>query len=419
MLEDLQVSMTKTRLHIDSITTLLMCLYSIFVYVVYVNSALEAVHSIVLYAFFGMAIISSFVKMKIQINKYLIWYLGFVFLSMLSLLYTPRNNGSIYDVIVVFCITFAMSSIMTSQRRMEIFMRCLIIGSVILMVNLIVTGQTDIDTDIGERLGSELTGNANVFACIYMVAACSSVYFIMSRPKLWQKAVYLLTLVLQMYALILSGGRKYPIVPLLVWFFIILLKTDKKGKKHIVVYSIIGITIAIVFYYLMINVSFLYESIGHRFESLVEYILGVSQTSDASTIEREQMRQKAFELWGEAPFFGHGYNAFSTIGGFGVYCHCNYLELLCNHGIVVFAYYYGFLIYLLWHIYRAKQNTLMRLFVGGMLIGLLIYDYGAISYNTPITHFFILMASIFIESPEETFEEFEKIDTKRRVVFRR
>ena len=59
----------------------------------------------------------------------------------------------------------------------------------------------------------------------------------------------------------------------------------------------------------------------------------------------------------------------------------------------------------------------MRLFLGGVLIGLLIYDYGAISYNTPLTHFFALMASIYIDAPQDTFETFEQVREKKKFRF--
>ena len=113
------------------------------------------------------------------------------------------------------------------------------------------------------------------------------------------------------------------------------------------------------------------------------------------------MRQKAFELWSQSPIFGNGFEAFSKIGGFDVYSHCNYLEILCNQGIIGFLYYYGFWAYLLWNVYTKKTGSLFRLFAGGMLIALVIYDYGAISYNTPITQFFILSIAIYAKKAED------------------
>lgn len=398
------MKITKKQFSVEWIAILLMCLYTLMTSLVYIDKSLEAVNSLILYAFLGMAIVTMFFRWKIRFNKYWVWYLGFLLISLMSALYAPNSASSlrsVYSVMVCFGLIFAMCIVMTNLKRMELFMNSLVIGTVILIIYLIATGQTNIDSEAGERLGTELTGNANVFACLYMVAACSSVYFLISKPKIWQKAIYLVPLALQMYALVLSGGRKYPLVPLLVLFLILPYKTDKKGKKHVILYSIIGIAAMLVIYQLIINVPFLYENIGYRFESLIEYTLGISQSTDASTAERELMRQKAFELWMESPVFGQGFNAFSQIGGFQLYSHCNYLEILCNQGIIGFIYYYGFWAYLLFRIYSVKNNSLMRLFLGAMLIGLMIYDYGAISYNTPLTHFFALMASVYSESPSE------------------
>ena len=391
------------KINVESVAVILMCLYSIMMYAVYIDKSMESINTLVLYAFLGVSVLTLLCSRKTIKNNYLLWYSGFILLAFIAALYAPETANSIkqiYTLLVVFGLTTAMSVVLTNKNRIELLMNCLVLGSVLLIVYLIATGKTDINSETGDRLGNTLTGNANIFACIFMVSACSSVYFLMAKPKIYQKAVYLIAFGFQMYALVLSGGRKYPLVPFLVWFFINLFKTDKRGKKHIFKYLIIGVSLLLVIYYLLINTPFLYEYIGHRFESLVEYTLGLSQSTDASTAERELMRQKAYELWSESPLFGKGFSAFAQIGGFGVYSHCNYLELLCNQGIIGFLYYYGFWGYLLFKIYALKRNSLIRLFLGAVLCGLLIYDYGAISYNTPITHYFALMATLYIKDPE-------------------
>lgn len=400
----MKINMNKTitirRPTMESLAVLLMCLYTLFMYLIYTSEAIASVNSLVLYAFLGCAALTALFRMKLKLNRYLIWYLGFVVLSTFAAVYAPHQQkalSSLYNLLVVFGLAFAMTVVFTSQKRMELFMRCLVVGSVILTLYLRATGQLDIDTEAGERLGNELTGNANGFAAIYMVAACSSVYFVLSKRSAVARLLYWIAFFLQMFALTLSGGRKFFLVPLLLIYLMMLQKQDKKGRRHIIICTAVALVCAWLLYSALLNVPLLYDTVGHRFESLFDYTTGISQTSDASTMERARMRERAYELWLEAPLFGHGFDAFSQIGGWGVYSHCNYLELLCNQGIIGFLFYYAFWLYLLVQLIRAKSNhPLMRFFIG-LLACFLIYDYGAVSYNSILTHAFILMACLCLE----------------------
>ncbi len=380
-----------------------MSAYTLLLYLVYINDTVAAVNSLVLYAFLGMAIVTVLFRRKITFNKYWIWYLGFIVLAMISTFYAPNSTKaiySLYNLVVAFGLTFAMSIVMTDRKRMELFMRCLVIGCVVLTIYLFATGQMEVDTDTSDRLGNELTGNANTFASLYMAAACSSVYFIMSKRNIIFKLFYVVAFASQEYALALSGGRKFFIIPFLVLFLMLLQKKDKRGKRHVIIYTLIGIAGAVALFYALINIPVLYETVGHRFESLFEYTVGSSQSSDGSTIEREHMRARAMELWAQSPLFGRGHNAFAEIGGWGVYSHCNYTELLCNYGIVGLVYYYGFGAYSACRLLVIKSNHPMRRFLIAILVSFLLFDFGAVSFSMPLTLTFILMASLVGEMPE-------------------
>ena len=58
--------------------------------------------------------------------------------------------------------------------------------------------------------------------------------------------------------------------------------------------------------------------------------------ADQSSIIRAEMFFKSIELWREAPFWGQGFDGFTRVGGFGVYSHTTFGEILCNGGIVGF-----------------------------------------------------------------------------------
>ena len=126
--EESLVKVTAKKINIDSIVALLMCMYTLFMYLIYVSDTIASVNSLVLYAFVGTAALAILFKWKIELNSYLIWYFGFVILSMISMLYSPKDSASIYNLIVVLGLAVAMSVVMTSKQRVELFMRCLVCG---------------------------------------------------------------------------------------------------------------------------------------------------------------------------------------------------------------------------------------------------------------------------------------------------
>lgn len=385
----------------QTIALICACVYCCTLYIGYVSPVLLLLHSLSLYALLGMSLVVVVIKGRLYMNKYLFWYAGFILIAMLSACYAQRVSvvmNSVYGLVIVFGIAFALSVCFTETEKMELFMKFLIIGSVVLMAYMAYTGQLDTEGEASGRLGGNITGNANTFASMYMIAACASDYFMVRTEKVKWRIVYIAAFVLQMYALMLSGGRKFFVVPIIVLYVMMLFKTDRQGKKHIIVTSILGAVILVALYNLLMNVPLLYESIGHRFEDLIDLSQGNTKIDDGSALERLRMREKAYELWQESPIVGHGLNMFAEIGGFGVYSHCNYFELLCNHGIIGCVYYYSFYVYMLYSLIKMKSKSIMKLFFLGVLIGYTIYDYGAVSYYSPIPQYYIVMAAIFINN---------------------
>ena len=394
------VKQNKTKkLTVSSLAVLAMCLYAIMTSVHYINPALSIFNSLSLYAFLGLSVAVVLLNKKIKLDVYWMWYLGFILMALISTFYAPNQKASfngIYNLVVVFGIIFSMSVVLTCIERVEMLMNSIVLGATVLMVYLIVTGEIDLSAEQTDRLGQELTGNANVFAFIYTIAACSSVYFLISKKNIFLKIFYLAPFIVHMLALALSGSRKNFLVPLIVLFITLLLKKDKHGKRHVIIWTIVGtVGLALVFYALM-NIPALYETVGNRFETLFEYSSGASNTSDGSTLEREQMRKNAIELWIQSPIFGNGFDSFSQLGSFGVYSHCNYTELLCNHGLIGIVYYYSIWIYLLFRMIMCKNEHPMKNFLIGIIIGFLICDYGSVSYALPLMHTFLLFASKFL-----------------------
>jgi hypothetical protein len=119
---------------IENLAVLAMCLYALFLYLTYLNPALTAVQSLTLYAFLGMAMVMVVITGKIKLNGYLMWYAGLLALAFVSALYAENQNAAlshIYNLIVVFGVTFALSVVIKNKNRNTNFLEGLNIFEVI------------------------------------------------------------------------------------------------------------------------------------------------------------------------------------------------------------------------------------------------------------------------------------------------
>ena len=381
-------------------TLIAICVYALSLYVGYVNSTLMRVQGLSLYAMVGLLFFAVLQKGCLRFNSYHVWYGAFILAAVFSCLYSvdrAKSLSSLYGLVIVWIFAFALNTVIAKREHIEWFFIALIFGSVVLTLYLIATGSFKNIEDTGSRFGEELTGNANIFASIYMIAAAVSAYFLFKLKGVRARIPFVIALIIQLYALTVSGGRKYFLFPFILLYVIALQRKDKKQRTHFIRVSIIAALVTFAVYQLLMNNQFLYTAIGYRFEDLIEYTIGQSSEVEGGTIIREKMIEKALSLWRESPIFGHGLNAFTVIGGFGVYAHNNYVELLCNHGVFGFLLYYGFYLYILMKLMKRKENDVMRQFLIGFILCLFVYDFGAISYNTLVTQFFLIFASVYLK----------------------
>ncbi len=392
----------KLTFNFRKITLLFICVYIITIYLGHVNGIIAQVGSLCLMGMAAFAAITVIVEKKMQINPYLIWYALFLFLCAVSAFYTPADNSfsSIYGLIVILLIGLAFCVGVRNEKDVESILILIVISSTLLMIYLLASGyiaEFEASDEPGKRFGNELTGNANAFATIFMIAACVSIYFIIAKKNFFLKIACSVALYFQMYGLILAGSRKNILIPFILIYVILLLQKSKKGKHFFVLKTICAVAAVFLLYYLVINVPFLYDNIGYRFESVIDYETGAAASADASAMEREALRVKAMILWVDAPIFGHGINGFSAIGGFGTYSHNNFLELMCNHGILGTFVYYVFYALLLGSLFKKNIiQTNMGKFFFSFIICQLVFEYGQVTYSMVATHIMLMLISALV-----------------------
>lgn len=402
---------------IERTSILLMCLYVFVSYIAVDIWVSSTVNSIVLYAFVGLGaifIVYKFLKDKVKIPAFSIWYLVFMIVSIITMLYSPEQNilsGQFYLMIVSFLLTFLYLTFIRTESHVMSFAWAFVIGSLFLNVMLLSEGM--LTGSAGDRLGSEIMGNANNFARMIMVATMYAMWLLIHGIKKadmktekgrksvpYLKVLLVAIILFDIYALIMSAGRSFFIIPFV--FAYVLLIYNKPFKK-IICYTALFACFVVFVYVLIMEVPEFYEAIGVRFEGLLGSAEGTQ--IDNSAQMRDTIRALAFNRWMDSPIFGFGFDSFKyyaqeKVGHF-YYSHCNYAEMLYNGGIVLFAVYYWMYIKLAIKIKKAKNVSVKyRAFALATLLAYLVFDYAAISYGVVVS-----IAMFAIAFKMLTFEE--------------
>ncbi|MBR5140062.1 MAG: O-antigen ligase family protein [Clostridia bacterium] len=391
----------------------LVCIYILMSYIAHDFLIPSVLLPISLYPFL---LISAYVFLrdfrKTRLTDFTKWYIVFIIFSALILLYSPSIAGvfdTFYQLIVSFFVVSAVQIYLRTEKNFLALCWCYAISSGLLVFLLYITG--NLKGSESDRLGEALMGNANNFAMIMMIALmCCFWLLIHSAKKMRWKLLLVAIILADLYALSLSGGRKFLVVPFIFLYLVLWFKRDKNGKRQIFLYTVIFAIVVIVAGYLIMKVPVLYNAIGVRMEKLFQFFIG--NGGDNSSMIREEMRILAFSEWLDRPFWGYGFDSFKYLAqeelGQFYYSHCNYTELLYCGGIFYFLVFY-------WQYfkiaYRSIADNLLpdkyKAFSFGAVISLFIFDYGAVSYN--LTPYMILLMMAFSAL---RFRQTEKTENK-------
>ena len=358
------------------------------------------VNSLALYAFlaFGLFYLVVVKRLNVTLTQYSIWYLIFMVLSFVTMLYSPEFSilsGQFYLIIVSFCLTFIYQMYVTDEKSFLTFGWFLAISAAFLILTLFVSGK--LSSMLSERLGESITGNANSFASMIMVVVFYEFWMMIYGYKTLKMKILLAILILiNMCAISLSGGRSAFIVPFVFLYALLIYKSDKKGRKHLIKNTIIMGLIAVAAYFAIMKIPVLYNGVGHRMETYINSLLGKTQ-ADLSARLRDEMRELALKRWLNSPVIGYGFNSFKyyaeeAVGRF-YYSHCNYTELLYNGGLFYFIAYYWIYYKIFMTVFVKKKGQMKyRAFAFASLLALIVYDYSIVSYSISFTQMILALS---------------------------
>lgn len=361
-----------------------------------------------LYAFIlygSICLFQCVISGKIQVSKYTLWYGVFLLSCFFTTIYSNNpyalESDEFRSVIICFIITLLLSFFIQGETEFSIVCWSFVVSSFLLCTFLFFTGRM-IGSD-AERLGEEVLGNANIFATFMMYSAMFACW-IMVFYKGWRRYIASTCLLIDVYALALSAGRKFFIIPFVFLYCLFLCKGSQKSKGKMVLYSLIMIIIVIITYIMIMHIPVFYNAVGIRLKQLFAQITG-EKGADTSSLIRAELRKTAIQEWKERPIFGYGFDSFKYFktwvlptGKVRYYSHCNYTELLYNGGIIQFLLYYSLFVYGIRTVFHNKSGiNKYTSFALASFISIPIFDYGCVSYDVITMQVYLLMAVLSLE----------------------
>ena len=363
---------------------LLMSLYIFFSYTAQKTLFPLAIHSLVMYSWIGWTVLSIVLaKGIINISRYTIWYGSLILLSGTSFIWASHIvTDMLYAMFVSLVITFCFIQTIDTLKKLDYCSRVFVVSADAMGLMIIITGQ--FTTGLYEnRLGEAITGNANSFSAMMMIAAIFASWLLVYKKGILNKLFNACSLAFILIMMMMSSGRKTLIALLacIVFFFIMKEPTDVL-KRIGNICKIILILVVLVM--VVMNNPILYATIGKRFEEIFILLQG-GQSAVSSDNLRMTLVEIGLKQWMNKPIVGYGIDTYKyynrAVTGHFYYAHNNYVELLYDLGIIGFILYYSCIVKIL---YRCKKTINIcreyKLLGAGLIIMLLLFDFGGISY---------------------------------------
>lgn len=348
-----------------------------------------------------------FYSKKIYLNSYVGFQVCFVFLLVLSLIYSPKGAEPI-GILIQYARAFIQSSVIIqlvlylekdTRKCVKLVLDNFTIGTVIILIYTVIVERENVFSARGFwRLGNTVLSDNGTFMILSYDIIISIIWtlFNFMDKKEGKKRYFNFSLVLLIGG-VLTGTKKVFIAVGICLLVYIVLKYRRNCIKTLCGFFAVCVLL-IGSYYIVIQNDFLYYRIGYRLENFI-LSLQDSTIASESTSTRGLMRNYGMELFMQRPILGNGVSSFrwyyQQYAGEFLYSHCNYVELLCNQGIIGCGLYYGYYIWLLFKSIKSyiyKINPIF-LYTSIYLIVLFILDYAQVSYYR--VHF-MLMAQVIV-----------------------
>ena len=332
------------------------------------------------------------IRIPRESKKYILWALAFFFYCLIGCFFAFSKSYATSYVItlayVIVCDIVLAIVLIKKKSYIDDVLHYIVYGATLKAIICYVSN--GFFCFLNSRATDNMSANTIGFYCAFAAIIC----WFLSREN--RKATYKFLFLANVLFMLLSASRKailFLIIPLAVMVI------TKSKNPLTLLRNILLVVVAILLFFLaLIKVDFLYTLIGSRLVGMINGLLGIGVV-DASTDTRLGLISDGMSWFKENPIWGYGLSNFKALcevyrpWGSVFYAHNNYVELLVDCGLVGTCIYYSLLVCLLvkgivsWR--RLDPQQLMLL---GMLIAILICDYGMVTYFDLFSQLMLLLA---------------------------
>jgi O-antigen ligase len=366
------------------------------IFVFYQYMAASSVMGILLFAS-SLLILFAHGEKKIIVPKSTVWYTTFVIYAALSCLWSSYfdwfNASALLRQLIILLVTTSISIYVNDEKDLEKLMSLFIFS--IFVITVLEFSSTPYSEWYDSTLGSNFSGS-NTNEVSFWVVCAELMVFYKAYVKNGSKLNYILVVYFFYFAL-LSSSRKALVMGIAGPCLMILFSTY---KKFYALRIILAIVLVAAIGMLVMTDDQLYEIIGRRMESMMNYFMnGRTRREDSSLYVREYLISLAKQNFSESPLVGKGFMTFVRIvendyGMTGLYAHNNYWQILSDLGIIGIIIYYSFYLYCLIMLIKrtVKDKSKLCLMFLTFIILLLILEYGIVSMTSKYSQLVLAMA---------------------------
>ena len=369
---------------LNKITDIALSIFIVLMLFIYEGKS-SIIYIISLLGLFIIAVLNLVKHKKLLIDKKVILVLIFIFFSTLSLLWA-ENIENVLKVLVLLIgneliAYIVMLLIYYKKDRLHLVMYSVIAGTIVLGARVFISNGLLAYSSVRTIDGF----NANYLGMYAAIAANFALYYAINKKKN-VRILFIISFILCVLITILSFSRKaliFLFLPMIIYYIF---------KEHSLKISAIKILIVVILglvaLFAIMNIEYLYETIGWRIEVVINGMFNTGGEIDDSVSARMSMIEIGKELFAKRPILGYGLNNYKNMlliekpyGMTNVYAHNNYIELMVDLGIIGLAIYYALYIYIIYYaLKKFKKLNSLQLWMFAILITLMICEYGVVSY---------------------------------------
>lgn len=342
-------------------------------------------------------------KSIIKFSLFHFWVISFAIFCFLSSLWAIDSDLAIIKGFTIIQILICMSVLYNHFSRnfdAKFLLSCIEYAGYALAIYAICIYGTGVIKQVlasGARLSTDFA-NINSIGMACANAILIGVYYVTKENhKILFKLPFMLISLIIVAA---SGSRKALMILILGITCLYLYKYAGRNILKTIIKFILVLCILGGVFSIILSMQ-IFDTINDRMVGLVALITGEGVV-DESTYLRQQFIKIGLEQFLETPVVGIGIDNARLLllqhFGYTTYLHNNYVELLASGGIVGTTLFYSIYLYILrklksnWYNYRSEKIAILAL----ILIKLAM-DFGAVSYYSKSTYFYIMMFFLFIK----------------------